>query len=57
MSDEVTGSSQEEQAGKRLAVVVGVNGQPTSSRVLLHYAACRELFKPFLPAALRVYLF
>jgi uncharacterized caspase-like protein len=38
MSDEVTGSSQQEQGGKRLAVVVGVNGQPAPGRAPLLYA-------------------
>jgi uncharacterized caspase-like protein len=52
MGDEVTGSSQEEQAGKRLAVVVGVNGQPAPGRAPLRYAvedveACGfEVFVP-----------
>ncbi|GHO98539.1 hypothetical protein KSF_085870 [Reticulibacter mediterranei] len=38
MTDEATGLSQGEQGGKRLAVVVDVNGQPASGRVPLHYA-------------------
>ncbi|GHO90762.1 hypothetical protein KSF_008100 [Reticulibacter mediterranei] len=38
MSDEVTGSSQGEQAGKRLAVVVGVNGPSAPGRAPLRYA-------------------
>ncbi|GHO94641.1 hypothetical protein KSF_046890 [Reticulibacter mediterranei] len=38
MTDEVAGSSQGEQTGKRLAVVVGVNGPPALGRAPLRYA-------------------
>ncbi|GHO98466.1 hypothetical protein KSF_085140 [Reticulibacter mediterranei] len=38
MSDEVTGSSHVEAQGRRLAVVVGINGEPTPDRAPLLYA-------------------